>query len=59
MQHKIYIAMMANKHKGDKDSTNEKNVKDLTTYDKKLIEQEKKLFRKIKIISFGKKRLRS
>ena len=32
--------MMANKHKTDKDSTNDKNVKDFTTYDKKLIEQQ-------------------
>jgi len=40
--------MMANKHKGDKDSTNEKNVKDLTTYDKKLIEQEKNYSEKLR-----------
>lgn len=32
--------MMANKHKTDKDTSNDKNVKDLTSYDKKLIDQQ-------------------
>jgi len=47
-QHKLAISMLSAQHKRDKDSTNGSNVKDLTTYDKKLIEQQNQYSEKLR-----------